>query len=459
MPTTAQLLTAPARGGIAVILLHGPDAAEILAGVFRPRAGQLEPGRLCLGWIGRGQEALDECIVCLEAPLGGGQWRRGELNPSPAYQPPRWAEINIHGGPQVGRAVLGLLRERGAEVSPGGDDATLAQAHPRWGNPAIALELLAALPRALTPLATACLANQWSGGVSALAREALACLGENAAAFAQKLSAAAGGLPLMRRLLAPARVVLAGPPNVGKSSLANALAGRTVSVVADQPGTTRDWVCTLAEADGTPIELIDTAGLWEENPDSGLGASADDEPRGGSPEPPPLPASDHAERGGSGDPPRAPAARDDERPAQAHAVDHDSVRRAWQRVSEADLVLCVTAGATRWGGLVARLRGMPNVLEVRAKIDLAAAEQPCSSPASPCSRAMGVSSRTGAGLPELRAAIRRRLGLADIDPAAPMAFTERQAELLSASACCLERGELAAARERLLAILEEPAAP
>lgn len=58
-------------------------------------------------------------------------------------------------------------------------------------------------------------------------------------------------------------VVIAGPPNVGKSSLFNALLGRQRAIVTDVPGTTRDALEALTEADGWPIRLIDTAGLRE----------------------------------------------------------------------------------------------------------------------------------------------------------------------------------------------------
>jgi tRNA modification GTPase len=66
---------------------------------------------------------------------------------------------------------------------------------------------------------------------------------------------------LGRHLTRPWRVVVAGAPNVGKSSLINALAGFTRTVVTAVPGTTRDVVATAAAIDGWPVELIDTAGL------------------------------------------------------------------------------------------------------------------------------------------------------------------------------------------------------
>lgn len=59
------------------------------------------------------------------------------------------------------------------------------------------------------------------------------------------------------------RVVLAGLPNSGKSSLFNALCGNELAIVTDQPGTTRDYLQRRIEVESTPIELIDTAG-WEE---------------------------------------------------------------------------------------------------------------------------------------------------------------------------------------------------
>jgi tRNA modification GTPase len=59
----------------------------------------------------------------------------------------------------------------------------------------------------------------------------------------------------------PWRVVVAGAPNVGKSSLINALAGYTRAIVSPQPGTTRDVVTTTTAIAGWPVQLADTAGL------------------------------------------------------------------------------------------------------------------------------------------------------------------------------------------------------
>lgn len=81
--------------------------------------------------------------------------------------------------------------------------------------------------------------------------------GERRAAVARWLSRFEAG----RRARAKARVVLAGPPNAGKSSLFNALLGRARALVADQPGTTRDYVEAELELDRHGCVLVDTAGL------------------------------------------------------------------------------------------------------------------------------------------------------------------------------------------------------
>jgi tRNA modification GTPase len=73
---------------------------------------------------------------------------------------------------------------------------------------------------------------------------------------------ASRGLETAEKLLSPPEVVIAGPPNAGKSSLANELVGREVSIVTDQPGTTRDWVREKALLNGMAVWLTDTAGLW-----------------------------------------------------------------------------------------------------------------------------------------------------------------------------------------------------
>ena len=75
---------------------------------------------------------------------------------------------------------------------------------------------------------------------------------DEVAAHVTARDAAAGDLP---------RVVLVGRPNIGKSSLFNALAGGSAALVADEAGTTRDWIAARLDAEGTAAVLVDLAGI------------------------------------------------------------------------------------------------------------------------------------------------------------------------------------------------------
>jgi len=375
--TTAALATAPARGGIAVIVLAGDGIADVLAKVFRSRKSVPRSdlaGGLSLGWIVLGEEVIDEAIVAFDSDRC-------------------LAEISIHGGPHVARKVLTVLAECGVRIlSDCGLDPALAATAERLAehdNPAIATEMVLALRQAATPLAASAVTAQWSGGLSALVQEALAGVAGPAG-----LRAAAAALPLMKRLLIRPEVVIAGPPNVGKSALANALVGRNVCIVSQTPGTTRDWVRTPADADGVGIYLTDTAGLWRAGDD-----------------------------------------------LQAEAV-----RRAWGQIEAADLVICLTTPeAADDDGLVGRIRSLPAVINVCGKCDVIEPDSATD---------VAVSGRTSAGLAQLRRLICQRLGFGDFDPAGAMAFTDRQAALLLAGADALDCGDGAAAAAAIQALLK-----
>jgi tRNA modification GTPase len=90
-----------------------------------------------------------------------------------------------------------------------------------------------------------------------------ATLAENLAALRASLTellAAASQGSLLREGF---RVAIAGRPNVGKSSLMNALSGRDTAIVTNIPGTTRDLIRETVDIRGIPFHLVDTAGLWE----------------------------------------------------------------------------------------------------------------------------------------------------------------------------------------------------
>jgi tRNA modification GTPase len=125
-------------------------------------------------------------------------------------------------------------------------------------------EALAALAEARTARTAAILLDQAQGAwARALDAVAAALERDDAGTAAGLLDELHRRAPLGGHLTAPWRVVVAGAPNVGKSSLVNALAGYERCVVSAVPGTTRDVVTALLAVEGWPVELADTAGLGE----------------------------------------------------------------------------------------------------------------------------------------------------------------------------------------------------
>jgi len=169
------------------------------------------------------------------------------LSPTP------YAEIHCHGGRQVVELLLENLGQGGARVC----DATEFL---RFADP---LRQLAEeqLLRAPTVRTASLLLQACQGHYARVIHFILSCFDNDYSLAARDFL---GGLlkytRLGRHLVEPWRVTVAGAPNVGKSSLVNALAGYQRSVVTPIPGTTRDAVATAVAIDGWPVELIDTAG-------------------------------------------------------------------------------------------------------------------------------------------------------------------------------------------------------
>ena len=165
-------------------------------------------------------------------------------------------EIHCHGGDVAAAAIIASLVERGCQQIEW-------QQWVRASEPdAIAAAARIALARAPTARVASILCDQHAGALRAAldAIDAQIARGELTAARAG-VDRLLARWELGRRLVEPWRVVLAGPPNVGKSSLINALVGYERAIVHSTPGTTRDVVSAATAFDGWPVELSDTAGL------------------------------------------------------------------------------------------------------------------------------------------------------------------------------------------------------
>jgi tRNA modification GTPase len=239
--TYAACLTPPGAGAIAVIAVRGPDAWRVAGEAFR-RAGDVSPpvpaeGRFYLGRFG--DELADQVVLSIR-----------QMTPVP------WLELHCHGGAEVVRLCLECLARRGVEVCTWRDLQPLTVDKPIR---AAAASLLAEAPTVRT---AGILLDQYHGAIEAAFRAIISALEKHANEEAGRLlDELIDRIPLGCHLVAPWRVVIAGAPNVGKSSLVNALAGYQRSVVSATPGTTRDVVTTCCALDGWPVELADTAGL------------------------------------------------------------------------------------------------------------------------------------------------------------------------------------------------------
>ncbi|QDU97499.1 GTPase [Lignipirellula cremea] len=339
-------LTPAGRGAVAVIAVTGPQAATAVAACFRSATGRsLEnalPGQMLFGrWqpVKASREATE-----LDA---------GEEVIVARF--PQRIEVHCHGGRAAVQAILASLRQQG------GVDQTAAAAMAQDAPNPFAADSLQALSQARTERTAAILLDQHRGALHAALLELGRVLPRSPELALEQLDRLLDQRGAGLHLTTPWQVVLAGAPNVGKSSLINAILGYDRAIVFDQPGTTRDVLTGHTAIDGWPVELADTAGIrW----------AADDD------------------------------------------IEQQGVGRAMARVEQADLLIHVI-DATDPAASTAAALTHPHRLTVYNKADLIAsdlsnAEAPNDKqrqPIAPGGAGRLVSAKTGAGLPELLATI------------------------------------------------------
>ena len=272
----AAIATAPGNGGIGIIRISGPEAEKILGRIFHPageNAGGPESHQMVYGRLTDGGETVDECMaVLMRAPR--------------SYTREDVAEIQLHGGSYVVNRALELCLKEGARLAEAGEFTRRA-----FLNGRIDLSRAEAVMEMITARGAQehkAAVRQLNGGASAFIRSfadelidlqagLAACIDypeeisdeEGAGALKEGLSSLITRLEsavdehASRLIHQGLQVALIGRPNVGKSSLLNALLGEERAIVTNIPGTTRDTVHGEMTVRGFRVVLTDTAGIHE----------------------------------------------------------------------------------------------------------------------------------------------------------------------------------------------------
>lgn len=333
----AIVATAPSPGAVAIVQLHGPNMSDLLHRLTGRR--HWPPGRVFLVDIA----SIDRGLAMRWGPSaeeGQGAEAGGELH--------------LHGGLFVVRRVVEHLASLGVRIVSA-DQIPSRQQYPEASSD-LEADMLACLATAWSPAAIGLLLAQPRLWTQAIVRSPEAAEG--------------GNIPNIQadsirwdRLRVPPTVALVGQTNIGKSTLTNRLLAREASLVADHPGTTRDWVGGLAMLGDVAIRWIDTPGLMADQSD----------------------------------------------------IDRIAIALAMSQTRQAELLIAMRDPMSDWPDESALGRS-PDLWVMNKSDALSPSQRPMTGSGASANSPITISAKTGDGVWRLSEAILDRLGLADLTP-------------------------------------------
>jgi len=367
MSIFAAAMTGMGTGAISTVQVFGDSAQAVIEQVFKPKGTKhptFKTGEVLVGTICEGDGVIDQVTLGCEGPAT--------------------FAINCHGNPLIVEMIMQLLQRRGATLLT--PERLLAKTLMiQEPDNTIKVEAQLVQPKVKTLQGAKIVASQINAGLAQKAQDWLGHMDEialdtikaEATRILQESQAA-------KLVIYGCTAVLAGPPNSGKSTLLNYLAGRQKSIVTDIEGTTRDWVEATCQFGPLSVTLIDTAGLVRE-----------------------LPGAEHT-------------------------VEETAQKKTAEVLNQADLVLLVLDNSQpteKYDAHISERIAGKKVITVLNKSDLPAQFDTDKLPGT-FSNPIRISAKEGAGIEQLKERMRRTIGAADFDVRQPICFTARQQNLL-----------------------------